>query len=84
MSDRTKVGEAKPGGGKYAAQLDGLMAELDADVVLLVVVGGNQGSGFSIGINDRGIGPDRALAQTPAILRALADSIEEAKGAGVN
>lgn len=63
------------GGGKFGDECTALQGQLDADAVLLVVVvlGGPRGHGFSVTVSERAL--DR-LKEIPALLRTVADTIE--------
>jgi hypothetical protein len=60
--------------GRYDALADGVLRETDADAVILVVLGGNKGSGFTLSCKGEVV--DQAHARLPALLREIADSIE--------
>lgn len=63
------------GPGKYAVECERDLKETQAAAVLLIVLGGKKGSGFSMGAFD----PELAAA-VPAILRDTADEIEASNG----
>ena len=67
---------AQLGGGKYDAELGEVMASAHAKVVLLVVLGGDRGDGFTMAV-DETLRVGVVIAEVPSILRAIADSIEE-------
>jgi len=62
--------------GNYDDECARQLVELGADVVCLIVIGGSKGSGFSVSGIDRHPA-DNFIPQLPAILRYMADSIEE-------
>ena len=64
------------GGGKYDPEVRAAMAATQADAVLLIVLSGDRGSGFSLAINDARLSPEEVLSEAPALLRALADRID--------
>jgi hypothetical protein len=59
------------GGGKYDAEMKTVMAATGGEVVCVIVIEGNRGSGFAVGCNT----PERLLG-LPRILRDMADSID--------
>ena len=59
------------GAGKYDKECMAAMTTTEANTVVLVVLGGNRGHGFSITSVDTGI-----EQKLPSLLRQLADSIE--------
>jgi hypothetical protein len=63
------------GPGKYDALATKAREEAMAAAVLLIVIGGNKGSGFSVQTADLIV-----LAALPAILRDLANDIEASGG----
>ena len=67
---------AELGGGKYDYELSEVMGSARAKVVLLVVLGGNRGDGFTMAV-DETLYAGAVIAEVPSILRAIADSIEE-------
>jgi len=64
------------GPGKYDSALRVMLNQLSADAGILIVLEGEDGSGISLAVNESRISADLVLSQTPAVLRALADSIE--------
>ena len=60
------------GGGKYGSEAEGVMASTRADGVLLFVLGGSRGSGFSVVTKVDAMSPSDIVR----ILRETADSIE--------
>ncbi len=75
---------AVTGSGKYDAEVRAVMAGSAATVVLLVVVGGNRGHGFSVAVNDASLSAEQALTEVPSLLRAIADGIDEDQRQGRN
>lgn len=74
-AQRTPVFE---GGGRYDDELHAAVDATRAAFVLLLVYEGHKGSGFSIGIDESQVVDSRqVLSQVPAILRAIADGIED-------
>jgi hypothetical protein len=59
------------GPGKYDDLCTAARQTAEADAALLIIFGGNMGSGFSAQI------PSNLVGDVPAILRAIADQIEE-------
>lgn len=68
---------ALPGGGKYDPELRQAQESTDAGVVVLIVVGGDRGDGFALAVNEQYAAPEDALRQVPAILRAMAEAVDE-------
>lgn len=64
--------EAFEGPGKYDAQCAKALLETDAYAVLMVVVGGNKGHGFSVNSRDRSI-----VLNISTLLREVADEIDK-------
>lgn len=60
------------GAGKYDIHCSRILSEEDADAVVVMVINGHKGNGFSVNSAD----PVLAL-HLPAILREMADSIEQ-------
>ena len=64
---------------KYADQNTQLVRELDADLVMLLVIGGKDGDGFSVSMRTEGskIAESGLVAHrmTPDLLRVLASAI---------
>ena len=75
---------ALPGGGKYDPELRTAQASTGAGVVVLIVVGGDRGDGFALAVDEQWAAPKDALHQVPAILRAIAESVEEKLQKGAN
>jgi len=71
---------AELGGGKYDPELCEVMASSRAEVVVLIVIGGNRGNGFAMALAEA-MRLSNVVPEVPAILRAIADSIEETQGA---
>lgn len=63
------------GPGKYADECERDLKEIRAAAVLLIVLGGKKGSGFSMATFDPGL-----AAAAPKILRDAADEIEASNG----
>jgi len=61
------------GAGKYDDETTAAMRATAADVVILIVLGGNRGSGFSVQATTETAPPPLALA---LILRGVASAIE--------
>ena len=59
------------GPGKYDELATLVRVVADADGVVLIVLGGCEGSGFSVQ------GPPEVLGELPALLRLVADGIEQ-------
>ena len=69
------------GGGRYGDLCEGTLIQAKADGVVLLVLGGVHGNGFSIAAK---VGEDRnVLVQLPEILRDVAASIEKDIADGV-
>jgi len=62
------------GGGKYNDVVMRVIKELDAHGVILIVLAGNKGSGFSVAVEE-GI-----ILNVPEALRTLADEIDRDLG----
>lgn len=60
------------GGGKYEELAEYAAQKAQAEFVVVIVMGGNQGSGFSL----RGTRGE-ALYSVPTVLRHMADEIEK-------
>ena len=67
---------AQLGGGKYDSELGEVMRSAHAKIVLLVVLGGDRGDGFTMAVEET-LNAGVVIAEVPSILRAIADSIEE-------
>lgn len=72
---------ARPAGeesnpGKYDRICRQLQEDVQADAILMVVLNGIMGSGFSVGIDTDAMDPKKTVAQIPAMLRQIANSIE--------
>jgi hypothetical protein len=66
------------GGGKYEVQCTHALLETRANGIVLIVLGGYNGSGFSIAMSDPNL-----LVNLPRLLREVATEIEaEIKGKG--
>ena len=64
------------GGGKYDAALQAVLELIEAEAVVLIVRGGNNGDGFSIGVDQRRVSPAQVIAELPHALRDVANTIE--------
>lgn len=65
------------GPGKYDAECEVVRAETGAAAIVLCVLGGKSGNGFSVSIDGRqSTNPIATLATIPAVLREMAQSIE--------
>jgi hypothetical protein len=73
------IGARTEGEGNYDAELHGAIEATGAAFVVLIVYDGRKGSGFGIGVDETRGAPSqrRILSEVPAILRAIADAIEE-------
>ncbi len=58
------------GGGKYDKEATDARAACAAEGVMLIVLNGKDGSGFSVQL------PPHAVARIPVVLRQMADQIE--------
>jgi len=67
------------GPGKYDKECEDARAKTSADAVLLIVLGGDRGSGFSATF--AGSAGVEAMARLPGILRDTARQIEESAAA---
>lgn len=65
------------GQGRYDPECSGMLVQTSADVLLLVVLGGSKGSGFSMSVNVRKVQTVPALEKIVAALRSAADQIEK-------
>jgi hypothetical protein len=65
------------GAGKYDSECTQDLLKTQATAVLLIVLGGKKGSGFSMATIDAA-----TIAMVPAILRDTADQIEASGGKG--
>lgn len=65
------------GPGKYDDACTAARETTGAEAVLLMVIGGNKGSGFSMQMHDREV-----LETLPTLLRRLADDIEQQNAEG--
>jgi hypothetical protein len=63
------------GPGKYDDLATAARKAAEATGVIVIVIGGNQGHGFSVQTHDLGL-----AAKLPAILRYIADGMEEDMG----
>ena len=64
--------------GRYDSVCRAAQDLTEAQVLLLCVIGGNAGDGFSIAVDSKRLpNPEVTLAQIPGILRALADDLEK-------
>jgi hypothetical protein len=63
-------------GGPYDGELHATLSTTNATFVLLLVYGGNRGSGFSLGVDENAVSPKMVMTMVPAMLRAIADGIE--------
>jgi len=72
------------GPGKYDAECSAVQKSTGADVCLVIVLGGNRGSGFSAAfVAHDPTRPPPALLKVPQLLRDVADQIEaDRKGLG--
>lgn len=61
------------GGGRYGEQCLHAMRTTGGKVVLLIVIEGDAGTGFSL---VSAVGPEPATAMLPAVLRDVANSLE--------
>jgi len=59
------------GAGKYDVHCQGVLVITQAKAVLLQVIGGDQGSGFSVAATD-----PQFILHIPLLLRRMADQIE--------
>jgi hypothetical protein len=59
------------GPGKYDAACTKALVECEAHTVVLIVLGGKHGTGFSLNSTDPTV-----VAKIPDLLRAMADQIE--------
>jgi predicted nuclease of predicted toxin-antitoxin system len=66
----TQMGQA----GRYDNLTDRVLGETDADGVILVVLGGNKGSGFTLSCKAEVT--ERLHDALPSMLRQIADTIE--------
>jgi hypothetical protein len=75
MSDQSNrpLGAAQPGGGKFGPDCEQLLKREDAVAVLVIVIGGVRGGGFSVAAR-----PVTNL-HLPSLLRGMADQIEGAE-----
>ena len=60
-----------PGPGKYDEQCERMILETKADMVLLIVCGGNNGTGFSINAKEL-----HFMKEIPRVLRDVANDVE--------
>lgn len=65
------------GPGKYDALATLVRKQADASTAVVAVIGGNQGSGFSVQSDD-----PATLAVLPRLLRMMADEIERSAAPG--
>lgn len=63
------------GAGKYDVPCERTLLETRAQAVILIVLGGDKGSGFSVSAVGGAVGS--TIEQLPAILRSCADEIEK-------
>ena len=63
--------------GKYDVDCDKLLAQYEANLSLVFIVGGKKGAGFSVSCVDLNL-----LANLPTLLRKVADAIEQEQQAG--
>jgi hypothetical protein len=60
--------------GRYDTVVDGVLQQTAAEAVILVVLGGNKGSGFTLSCKAQVV--EKVHARLPMMLREIADSIE--------
>jgi len=65
--------------GKYDLACDLARKVTKAETVLLIVLDGNEGSGFSVMTKDQSV-----IAKIPALLRRVADDIEVSEPPTIN
>lgn len=61
------------GGGKYEKEVEALLRNEDAELAVIIVVGGNRGSGFSLAV------VPSAAQQLDIIANVLHDTADEIK-----
>lgn len=65
------------GPGKYDQECEAALLATEAHAVLLIVLGGSKGNGFSFSMVQTGPLPDtRAIDSIPQMLRSVANQIE--------
>lgn len=65
--------------GAYDRECEKLMHQLEANMVLLMVVGGSKGHGMSVCINSDGPQAQDQAKKIPDLLRQLADLIQKTR-----
>jgi len=65
-----------PGGGLYGDVASVVLMETQADGVIMIILNGRRGSGFSVAI------AEELILDVPEALRRLADDIDRDLGAG--
>lgn len=67
------------GPGKYGARAEALLREIDAEVVVVVTIGGRDGGAFDVACRTDAT---RRLFELPRVLRRVAKDIEREQEAG--
>ena len=65
-----------PGGGLYGDVASVVLMETQADGVIMIILNGRRGSGFSVAV------AEELILDVPEALRRLADDIDRDLGAG--
>lgn len=65
------------GPGKYDAPCVSALVETKATAAVLIIIGGEHGSGFSVNIDQSRVDATFVQQKLPSLLRQLADSLEE-------
>lgn len=65
------------GPGEYDAEATEVRERTDAMAVVVMVLGGNKGSGFSVQVERNPRDAKKLLAMLPQLLRSTADEIEK-------
>lgn len=65
------------GPGKYDQQCVTAMMQTESAAVVLVVLGGNEGSGFSVNVDPARVDAVDLISKLPDMLREVARQIEE-------
>lgn len=63
--------------GKYDDEAERIMAKYNAEMALLLVIGGRHGHGMSVCINANNPNAEEMGASVPRLLRHMADLIEK-------
>lgn len=77
MSAIGEVGPLLEGAGKYDGACNELVRSTGGEIVVVMIVDGKRGSGFSIAVRQDKRDAEIVMVELPHMLRDLADKIEE-------